>query len=62
VIAPRMVARAGFLAGLGLRAVEHRSGAVGAARINADLVAEEARAAVLRASWRHETSAPAATG
>lgn len=99
-ISPRMVARAGFLAGLGLRAVEHPSGAgehipsgmagstdvpgvwvagnvtdfsaqVGAAaaagalagaRINADLVTEETRHAVQRASWRHETSAPAAAG
>jgi thioredoxin reductase len=100
VVAPRMVARAGFLAGLGLRAVEHPSGvgeqvpsaaaggtevpgvwvagnvtdfsaqvgaaaaagALAGARINADLVAEEGRHAVLRASWRHETSAPAAAG
>jgi thioredoxin reductase len=84
VIAPRMVARAGFLADLGLRAIEHPSGlgehipadptgrtgvpgvwaagnvtdlaaqvgasaaagAFAAAQINADLVAQETRAAV----------------
>jgi thioredoxin reductase len=94
VIAPRMVARAGFLADLGLRATEHPSGlgehlpadptgrtdvpgvwaagnvtdlsaqvggsaaagAFAAAQINADLVAEETRAAV--ESWRSVASAP----
>jgi thioredoxin reductase len=94
VIAPRMVARAGFLADLGLRATEHPSGlgehlpadptgrtdvpgvwaagnvtdlsaqvgasaaagAFAAAQINADLVAEETRAAV--ESWRSVASTP----
>jgi thioredoxin reductase len=92
VVAPRMVARAGFLADLGLRAAEHPSGlgehipadptgrtdvpgvwaagnvtdlaaqvgasaaagAFAAAQINADLVAEETRAAV--ESWRSVAS------